>query len=228
MTQPSAIELDAKMRRRALVAIVFGVVYFVLGFQVLPSQRVQWGSGGTILTATGVVGSDSFKYRVDPFPEPFTGALDYTSTGRYPLLVEGWLGILHPGIPVFRTQISVTWRGDDGVTVLITSRQLLDKYVPLKSLPATMEGREFSDDHNEAMLQMLRSRQLTKWSIPWYRVCLLVAQAMVGVASIVAWFQWYRLRKLLARVEAGGCIKCGYPIARNTGTCPECGHVHGA
>jgi len=222
------MNLDAKKRRRALVAIVFAILYLVMGFAVLSRHR-RWGSStSTFLFATGIEGTDSFRFVTEPFVEPRAGELAGTWSDDYPFLLRGLLGLLHPGIPLHRTQASLTWRGLDGVPIPITSRQLLEKHVPLKSLPVTMHDPSHGNDRDEVVLQMLRNRQTTKWSIAWGEAALLVAQAVFGVASIMAWFQWYRLRKLLARVEAGGCITCGYPIAPNTGTCPECGHVHGA
>jgi|GEM_PF-2714236 len=228
MDRLAATKIDTKMLHRGTVAIVFAIVYFVQGLGMSGRFRTWGSSTSTFLYATGVEGTDSFKFVSEPFVQPYAGELGGTRSDDYPFLVSGWLGLLHPGIPVHRTQASLIWRGQDGVGIPITSRQLLDKHVPLKSLPATIRDPIHGNDLDEAVLQMLRNRQTTKWSIAWSDVAFLVAQAVCGVMCITACVQWYRLRKILGHVEAGGCIKCGYPIAPNTGTCPECGHVHGA
>lgn len=223
--------IDSKMLHRATVAIVFGLLYVVLGFWLWTRPRHEW-LGASGLTAVGTPGTESFAYLVDlplePVRVPTTGFLDTSGSGTHPLTVYGWLGLLHSGIPVHRTQITVTWRGDDGTVIPITTKQQWDTYVPLKSLPATTQGSIHASDEGDTILEMLRNRQTTMWLIAPLDVALLLAQAVCGVVCITACVQWYRLLKTLGHVEAGGCITCGYPIAPNTGTCPECGHVHGA
>lgn len=234
MTQPTATKIDTKMLHRGTVAIVFAILYVLLGLMV--RGRGEW-RGGAGFWSVGTPGTDSFRYvadlstiEIDPTSgRAQTGFLDTTGSGTHPYLVRGWLGLLHPGIPVHCTQIAVTWIGDDGVRVPITSKQLWDKHVPLTSLPATARGSPLLvGRYHDTILEMLRNRQTTKWSNAWSDVAFLVAQAVCGLVCITAVVQWYRLLKTLGHVEAGGCIKCGYPIAPNTGTCPECGHVHGA
>lgn len=228
MNHLAATKIDTKMLHRATVAIVFAILYLLLGFVVSSRHRVERSGAGAFLVATGIEGTDSFKYEVEPLAEPFVGILGTDELSRYPFVVRGWLRFLHPGIPLHHTQLSVTWCPEGCMAVPLTSKQLLNKHVPLKSLPASARDPIHGSEHDDTILQMLKNRQLTKWSIAWSDVAFLVAQAVCGAVCITAVVQWYRLLKTLGYVEAGGCITCGYPIAPNTGTCPECGHVHGA
>lgn len=228
MNHLAATKIDTKMLHRGTVAIVFAILYLLLGLMV--RGRGEW-RGGTGLWAVGTPGTGSLTYvpsmPLEPLRMQTTGFLDTSGSGTHPYIVRGWLRLLHPGIPLHCTQITVTWIGDDGVRVPITTKQLWDTHVPIKSLPATTKGTIHGSDDQDTVLDMLRNRQTTKWSIAWSDVAFLVAQAVCGVVCIVACVQWYRLLKTLGHVEAGGCVMCGYPIAPDAERCPECGHVHG-
>lgn len=140
----------------------------------------------------------------------------------------GWFWQQLPFVSVSMTCKAAPYSSITSAAALKLAGQATDLASPWPEAITRLETSLLEPSLERDALTLLYARRPTMTSWSWFqslRTLLLLTQASLLLAILVAWRQHLMYARMIARVERGQCPLCAYPIPEGERVCPECGVV---